>query len=173
MSAEIRDFVSRCTICQTYKHVCFWAATFLIMVDYWCSFFEVVQIHKDPHSPEGGWDNQKELPAHVAHMKLRWMDGTSAETPAITSVKSQQWTTAQDWERKQVTKSDWEWKQITCFARACTRSVPNPICPCDSGTWHIVLSQEPITSAHSVSDSTDPVPALLPRRSGQTRGTST
>ena len=70
MSAEIRDFVSRCTICQTYRpeqareelqpdelpsrpwqkiaadlfHL--GQQTFLIMVDYWSNFFEVVEIHK-------------------------------------------------------------------------------------------------------------------------------
>ena len=70
MSAEIRDFVSRCTICQIYRpaqareelqphklpsrpwhkiaadlfvigqQIC------LIMVDYWSNFFEVVEIHR-------------------------------------------------------------------------------------------------------------------------------
>ena len=70
MSAEIRDFVSRCTICQTYRpeqvreelqphelpscpyqkiaadlfHV--GQQTFLIMVDYWSNFIEVVEIRK-------------------------------------------------------------------------------------------------------------------------------
>ena len=70
MSAEIRDFVSRCTICQTYcpahaskellphelpSHP--WQKigadlfvigqqTFLIMVDYWSKFFEALEIHR-------------------------------------------------------------------------------------------------------------------------------
>lgn len=70
MSAEIRDFVSRCTICQTYRPeqareglqphelpsrpwqkigadlFVLGQQTFLIMVDYWSNFFEVVEIHK-------------------------------------------------------------------------------------------------------------------------------
>ena len=70
MSAEIRDFVSRCTICQTYRPeqpreqlqphempsrpwqkiaadlFVLGQQTFLTMVDYWSNFFEVVEIHK-------------------------------------------------------------------------------------------------------------------------------
>ena len=70
MSAEIRDFVSRCTICQTYRleqareelqphelpsrpwqkigaHLfVLGQQTFLIMVDYWSNFSEVVEIHR-------------------------------------------------------------------------------------------------------------------------------
>ena len=70
MSAEIRDFVSRCTICQTYRPeqareelqpqelpsrpwqkigadlFVLGQQTFLIMVDYWSNFFEVVEIHR-------------------------------------------------------------------------------------------------------------------------------
>ncbi|KAK2556143.1 Uncharacterized protein P5673_021722 [Acropora cervicornis] len=54
MNAEIRDFVSRCTICQMYPPAQKIAAdlfvigqqTFLIMVDYWSNFFEVVEIHR-------------------------------------------------------------------------------------------------------------------------------
>ena len=70
MSAEIRHFVSRCPICQTYRpaqtrkelqphelplRLCLKIAadlfvigqqTFLIMVDYWSNFFEVVDIHR-------------------------------------------------------------------------------------------------------------------------------
>ena len=70
MSAEIRYFVFRCTICQTYRpeQACeelqphelpsrpwqkivadlfvLGQQTFLIMVDYWSNFFEVVEIHK-------------------------------------------------------------------------------------------------------------------------------
>ena len=70
MSAEIRDFVSRCTICQTYcpeparKELqphelpsrpwqkigadlfVLGQQTLLIMVDYWSNFFEVVEIHR-------------------------------------------------------------------------------------------------------------------------------
>ena len=65
-----------------------------------------------------------------------------------------------DWERKQVTTSDWEWKQITCFARACTRPVLNPTGSWDSGEWRIVPNTEPVS-------------ALLPRRSRQTRRTPT
>lgn len=70
MSAEIRDFVSRCTICQTHRPeqareelqphelpsrpwqklaadlFVLGQQTFLIVVDYWSSFFEVVEIHR-------------------------------------------------------------------------------------------------------------------------------
>ena len=70
MSAEIRDLVSRCTICQTYRPeqareelqphqrpsrpwekigadlFVLGQQTFLIMVDYWSNFFEVVEIHR-------------------------------------------------------------------------------------------------------------------------------
>ena len=70
MSAEIRDFVSRCPIYQTYRPaqtrkelqphelpLRLWLKiaadlfvigqqTFLIMVDYWSNFFEVVDIHR-------------------------------------------------------------------------------------------------------------------------------
>ena len=70
MSAEIRDFISRCTICQTYRPAqareelkphplatrpwekiaadlfVMEQQTFLIMVDYWSNYFEVVEIHK-------------------------------------------------------------------------------------------------------------------------------
>ena len=70
MSAEIRDFVSRCTICQTYRpeqareelqphelpsrpwqkigaHLfVLGQQTFLIMVDYCSNFFEAVEIHR-------------------------------------------------------------------------------------------------------------------------------
>jgi len=70
MSAEIRDFVSRCTICQTYRPAqareelqpnelpsrpwqkigadlfVIGQQTLLIMVDYWSNFFEVVEIHR-------------------------------------------------------------------------------------------------------------------------------
>ena len=70
MSVEIRDFVSRCTICQTYRPEqaceelqphelpsCPWQKigtdlfvlgqqTFLTVVDYWSNFFEVVEIHR-------------------------------------------------------------------------------------------------------------------------------
>ena len=70
MSAEIRDFVSRCTICQTYRpeQACkelqphelplrpwqkmgadlfvLGQQIFLFIVDYWSNFFEVVEIHR-------------------------------------------------------------------------------------------------------------------------------
>ena len=69
MSAEIRDFVSRCTICQTYRPAqaheelhphqllsrpwekiaadlfVIGQQTFLIIVDYWSNYFEVAEIH--------------------------------------------------------------------------------------------------------------------------------
>ena len=70
ISAEIRDFVSRCTICQMYRPAqareelqphelpsrpwqkiatdlfVIGQQTFLIMVDYWSCFFEVAEIHR-------------------------------------------------------------------------------------------------------------------------------
>ena len=69
LSAEIRDFVSHCTICQMYRQAqahedlqprelpsrpwqkinadlfVIGQQTFLIMVEYWSNFFEVVEIH--------------------------------------------------------------------------------------------------------------------------------
>ena len=49
---------------------------------------------------------------------------------ANTSARQHQW-----W-----ATSDGAWKQFTCFARTCTRPVPNPIGSWDSGEWLIVPS---------------------------------
>ena len=90
MRAEIRDFVSHCTICQTYRPAqaredlephefssrqiavdlfVVGHQTFLIMVDYWSNFFEAVEIHR------------KTARAVVAQSKVRFARHGIPEVP--------------------------------------------------------------------------------------------
>ena len=133
----------------------------------------VQQRHKDPHPPEGGWGNPN---------GTTW--GTEMERR---SLLTSSWPT-HIWSSGRWTVLLQKPPPAALYPRAITitssdneeppkneNESRSPVVPdqCQTHSLSVIQDNDTLSLAHSVPDRTEPVPALLPRRSGLTRRTPT